>query len=62
MEALWNDIIFAISKMIEGMGIVVQNFFAENGNFHVLLPILFIGLAATVIMFGYKIIRSVMWG
>lgn len=41
---------------------VVNAIVTTDGSLHELLPLLAIGIACTVVMFGIKIIRSFTWG
>lgn len=52
----------ALTQMITWLGDVVESIATEAGSLGALLPLFALGVAATVVMFGVKIIRSFTWG
>lgn len=50
-----------LSQMIGWVGEVVDSLLAE-GALNSLLPLLLVGVAGSLLMFGAKIIRMFMWG
>lgn len=52
----------ALTAVIGWAGDVVASFVTADGALYALLPLLAIGIAFSVVMFGVKVIRGFIWG
>lgn len=51
-----------LTTVITWMGTVVTSLVGASGELKELLPLLAIGVSISVLMLGFKVIRSVIWG
>lgn len=51
-----------LSTVIDWVGTFVTSLIGENGALAELLPLLAIGVSVSALMFGIRVVRSVIWG
>lgn len=51
-----------VTSVIGWVGEVVTALTGTDGDLYALLPLLAIGVSVSAVMFGFKAIRSVIWG
>lgn len=61
-DSLTTAVTNALSQIITWVGTVITAVIGDNGALNALLPLFAIGIGISVLLFGIKAIRSVVWG
>lgn len=62
VNAMLAAVTSGLTTVIEWCGTVITAIVGESGALGELLPLLAIGVSISVLMLGFKVIRSVIWG
>lgn len=50
------------SQVMQWFGTFVTALTSETGSLHALLPLMFIGVAVSIVLVAVKVVRKIMWG
>lgn len=62
MATFWADLATGVTNVIGMSGSVVDALFTAEGALAPLLGFVFVGLAVSFVLFGIKLIKSLVWG